>query len=142
MHRRVETDRALNLGNQIREDRPHRLENLPRVFARRRVALQILGLGEVQLERLHQRIGEIVSANGDRAQPDGFVIADDQVGVLGAKVNDHGCAIEPFVVVHGVVHGQRAHLHDLDIEVKVGEVLDVLVHQLFAHRKDSDLDIG
>ncbi len=98
-------------------------------------------LANLSLNALDQRFGEIVAADRDRAEPDRFALGDDQVGVFGAEVDDHRRALDPPVVVHGVVDRQRIHLHDLDVEPGVGEVVDVPVHQLLAHRKDADLDV-
>ena len=143
MHRRIKPDAALNFGDEVGEDRPHRLENLPGVFAGVGVALEFFGLGEGQLEALDQHFGEIVSADGDRSQPDRFAVGDDQIGVFRAEIDDHRRALEAAVVIHRVVDGQRIHLHDLDVEIDIGEMLDdVLVDQLPPHGEDADFDIG
>jgi hypothetical protein len=47
----------------------------------------------------------------------------------------------PVVVIHGVVNRQRIHLHDLHVQIDIGEVLDVRVDQLAAHREDADFNI-
>ena len=93
VHRGVEADRPLNLADQVGEDRPHRLEDLPGVLAGRGVALQLLGLGEVQLEALTSVSVKLFPPIGiDRIQIV-FALGDDQVGVLGAEVDDHRRAV-------------------------------------------------
>ena len=58
-------DRALQLGQQIVEHRPHGLEHGLRIGGRRGVALQVLGLGEGELHLLGQRLGEMVAAQAE-----------------------------------------------------------------------------
>ena len=58
-----EADRALDFGHQVAEHRPHRLEHGLGVLGRRGVALQVLGLGERELQLLGQRLGEVVAAD-------------------------------------------------------------------------------
>ena len=142
MHRAVETDGALDFRNEIGEDRPHGLEDLPLVFAGGGVAFEFFGLGEIELETLGEGFGEIIPADGDGAEPYGFTIGDDEVGVFGTAVDDHRRAIvQSLVILHAVVDGQGAHLHDLHVHFHIGELLNVGVHQFFAHREDADFHI-
>ena len=103
--------------------------------------MRLFGLDEIELELLGERLGERVAAHGNVAQPDGFAVGDDQVGIFGTDVDHHHAAVDALVVVHGVVDRQRIHLHDLDVHVHVGVILDDRPHQVFAHGKDADFDI-
>ena len=63
-------DRALDFGQQVVEHRPHGLEHRLGVFGLRGVALQMLGLGEGELQFLGQRLGEVAAAQRNAALPD------------------------------------------------------------------------
>ena len=142
MDRAVETDGPLDFGDEVGEHRSHRLEYLPLIFTGGGVALEFLGLGEIKLKTLGERFGEIISTDGDGAKPDGLSVGDDQVGVFRAAVDDHRRTIvQALVVLHAVVDGQRAHLHDLHVHFHIGELLDVGIHQFLAHREDTDFNI-
>ena len=124
----------LQFAGEVREHRPHRLEDLLGVLAAGGGLLQVLRLGVRQLERLHQGLGESgVAAEGDVAEDDLLAVGDDQVAGLVADVEQHGGALAHLaVVVHEVEQGQRGRLHQLDVQrrlerlVVVEDVVDVL----------------
>ena len=95
--------------------------------------------GEFELERLNQRLGEIVPPDGDRTHPHVFRLGNNQVAVLGADVDDHrGAAFEAVVIMQAVIDGQGVHLNHIHFQADVGKILDGLVDQLAPHRKNSD----
>ena len=143
MRRRVEPDRPLQLLDQVGEDRTHGLENLAAVLTGLRRPLKILSFEERQLERLHQRLGAIVTADGDGACPEAVRRGDHQLRVLGADIQkDGGFTAEHAVKVRGVVDRQRGGLHGNRLNGDLLEVKQVLADQLPLHGKDADLDIG
>ncbi len=81
-------DRALHLGHQVVEHRPHRQEHGLWVFGLERIALQMLGLGERELQFLGERLGEMIAAERDIALPDAIAVGDDQIGRVGAQRDD------------------------------------------------------
>ena len=83
---RVEPDRAVDLAGEVVEHAPHRREDRPRVGGLGRVALEVLGLGEGELQLLGQGPGEVVAADRHVPLPDPGAVGDDQVGVVGADV--------------------------------------------------------
>src|SRR4029077_19455347 len=114
----VEADGALNIGDEVGKDRPHRLKDLSVILAAGGIALQILSLGCRKLKRLHDRLGEAVAADRNRAQPDRTVRSDDEVGVLRADVNNHRRAAgESAVPLNSVVDRERIGLDGLNVQV-------------------------
>ena len=57
--------------------------------ALRGVPLQVLGLGEGELQLLGERPGEVVAADRDVPLPDAKAVGHDQVGRFGAQREDH-----------------------------------------------------
>ena len=81
-------DRALQLGQQVVEHGLHGLEHGLGVRGRRGVALQMLGLGERELQLLGQRFGEVAAAERNRPLPNAKTVADDQVRRVGPYRDD------------------------------------------------------
>ena len=86
VQRRVVTDRPLDLLNEIRKNRTHRLEYLPGVLACSRGAFEAFGFTERQFESPDQRLGEVVPSDLDRAGPYPRTICNDQVGLIGTHI--------------------------------------------------------
>ena len=145
-------DRSLHLGQQIVEDRAHRLEHGLRVLGLPRVSLQVFGLGERELQVLGQLFGEVVSAQRDAPLPHAVTIGDDQVGRVGA----HGQhdqrfgwivrieflrvrAIAEQVVGNEVVDAERRQLDNVQLDSRVLERLDGAEHLFAFHREQADL---
>ena len=119
----------------------------------------MLGLGEGELQVLGQGAGEVVAAQRDRPLPDDLAaVGDDQVRVVGADVEGDDalllaarprrsagsspCGAPPCfeqVVGDEVAQGQRGHLHDVDLDVDVLEVLQVAVDHVALHGEQADL---
>ena len=146
VERLVEAQRPLHLLHQVGEHRPHRLEDLLGVLARRGLTLELLGLVEADLELLDQRLGEVVPADGQRPQPDAPVLDDDHVRRHRADVHVHhpllAHALLGLVVAEGVVHRQGRKRQRVDIEVHRPEVAEELRHPLLGDREDADLHVG
>ena len=87
--RGVEADRPLDLRDEVGEHRPHRLEDLPGVLAGGGVALEVLGLLEAELELLTSASVKLLPPIGIERIQTVLAVGDDQVGVLGAEVDDH-----------------------------------------------------
>ena len=86
---REEADRTLNFRHQIAEHRPHRLEHRLGVLGLHRVPLEMLRLGERELEFLGQRFGEVVAADRNAALPDAEAVGDHQIRCVGAEREHH-----------------------------------------------------
>lgn len=90
VHREV-SQRRLHFRHQIAVHRPHRLEQRLRVVRsdRLRVALEMLGLAERGFERLGNRLGKVIAAQGDAALPDAIAVRQHNIGSVGADRHDH-----------------------------------------------------
>ncbi len=82
------TDRPLHFGDQVVEDRPHRLEDHLGIFRLPRVSFQVFGLGESQLQFFGQLFGKVVTAQRHTALPDSEPVGDYQVRRVGAHRED------------------------------------------------------
>ena len=83
-------DRSLDFGYQVVEHRPHRLEDQFRICRLARVPLEMLGLGEGQLQVLGQLPCEVVAAEWHASLPNAEAVGDDQVGGIRPDRQQHG----------------------------------------------------
>ena len=85
------TNAALDLCHEIVEHRTHRLEDLLRVFCFARIALEVLGLTERQLQLFRQLFGEVVTTQRNATLPDSITVCHDEVGrVRSHRQDDDG----------------------------------------------------
>jgi len=98
--------RALHLADEVVEDRLEGGQDLLEVGRLDGVALEVLGLGEGELEVLGQRPGEVVAAQRDRPLPDDLpAVGDDEVRAVGADVqDDHAPLLAPRRLVGNAGH--------------------------------------
>jgi len=140
----VVAKRTLQLLHQIRKDRPHRLKDLPSVLTRAGLALELLRLGVAELERADQRLGEVIAANGESAEPDAPLLHNDHIRGHRADVHIDGAfplLLLLVVVTEGVVNGDRREGQRLDCHAGGVIVAQHLPDALFVHGKDADLDL-
>ena len=148
---REEPDRPLDFRNVVVEDRAQRLEDGPRIGRLRRVALQVLGLGEAELHFLRQRPREVVAADRDVADPDLRTVRDHEGGVVAPHVEHNRvfiagvhdlAALDPHLVeAENVVQRQGSRLDDLDLELVVDERPHRVVHLVALHCEQADLGV-
>ena len=147
-------DGALQLGQQIAEHRPHRLEHGLGIGGRRGVALQVLGLGEGEFQLLRERLGEVAAAQGNGPLPDAIAVADHQVGGVGAQRDDHHRLGRIFGIVligrrqfaqlveaEEVVEHQRRKLDDVDLDVGLDEGVERAEDGVALHGEQADLGL-
>ena len=146
-----ETQRALQLGQQIVEHRPHGLENRLGVLGRGGVALEVLRLGEGQLQLLGQGLGEVVAAQRHAPLPHAIAVGHHQVGGVGPQRHHHHRLgrilgvifldrrqIVQLVEQHVVVQRQRRELHVVDFDARTLERLDSAEDGVALHGEQAD----
>src|SRR5208337_866629 len=106
-----------------------------------RVPLQMLGLGEGQLQLLRQGAGEVVASDRYVPLPDPRAVGDDQVRVVGADVEHDDrvfrTAALKLVEADVVVKRDRAHLHDIDLDTRHGQRQDGTGDLVTLHREEA-----
>ncbi len=89
IHVLEKANRPLHFRDQVVKDRPHRLEHSPWILGFACVALEMLRLGEGQLEFLGQLFGEVVAANRNASLPNAKTVGDDQVARFSSHRENH-----------------------------------------------------
>ena len=149
---RVVTNGSLNFGQQIVEDRSHRLEELLGIFRLGRMALQVLGLREGKLQFLGQRLGKVVATQRDATLPNAEAVGDNQVGRIGTEREDNrrGRRIVRHVfldrrkIIHlieekVVVKCKRGKLDEINFDTDFVERFERTVDLIPLHGEQADL---
>src|SRR5262249_14780827 len=151
-------ERPLNLAAELLQHRPQGFEDVGQLRRLGRVPLQVLGLGEGELELLCQGPSEVVAADRDRPLPDDPpAVGDDQVGPVRPDVErDHALFLPdrlglgrlpvraaPFqeLIGHKVGKRERGHLDEVDFQFDRLEVANEAVDHVPLHREEADLRI-
>ena len=139
----VEPDRAVHLAGEVVEHPTHGREDRSRVGGFRGVPLQVLGLGEGELQFLREGSGEVVAADRHVPLPDSGAVGDDEVGVVRADVeqDDRVLASRTFQLVEGdeVIEGDRPHLNNVHLDPGGPERQDGPVDLVALHGEKTDL---
>ena len=144
-------ERPLEFRGKLVEHRLHRIEHVLGVVRPGRIALQLLRLGEGQLQALNEGLGEVVAADRHAPLPDPQAVGDDEVGGVDAHRHEHHRrrrleGIDRRRVGHLIEdqHVQQRHrreLEDVDLDAGFGERHEGLGHLLLLHREQSDLGV-
>jgi hypothetical protein len=106
----------------------------------------VLGLGEGELQLFRQGPREVIAADRHVPLPDPVAIGDDEVGIVGADVeqDDRVLRAAPLDLVEAdeVVQGDRAHLDDVHLDSRNGQRQDGPVDLVALHREQTDLGHG
>src|SRR5579884_1185001 len=107
--------------------------------------------GKGQLEILGQGACEVVAAQWNRTLPDNaFAVGDDKIAAVGPDVqgDDASLFAAAFAKLrvlaqeiegHIIAQRQRRHLHDMDIDVDIFEVLQIAANHVALHGEQTDL---
>ena len=125
-------------------DAGQRLEDVPLVFRSFGLFFQFFGLAVGQLERRRQRLGEVVPAQRERADPHPPALRDDQIGRRRPDVEDHrpgSLRRERDIERHRVVHRHRAERDDVGHQPLIPVLGQNLCDFRLRDRKDPHLDV-
>ena len=154
VHAAKKSDRALNFGHKVVEDRTHRLKDGFWIRSLRGVALQMLGLGKRQFHFTSQGAGEMVASDRHISNPDAAPVGNQHGRVVGTHVQ-HDLVVllsrglrsfrsatkTKHVIRKEIVQSQRCHLHEFDFASRLGERLHGVINEITLHGEQADLGL-